>query len=120
MLTNHNLPSINQLAVEVKLFETWKAVQLDNYPTKMYPGNRITTSGNSDRNLRSNPNRELKDFAKTKIGEGSFCINAGKIWNKAPMNIRTSTNINEAKRLIKNTAKHCLYQITFSVLKITF
>ena len=105
MLANHNLPSINQLAVEVKLIEAWKVVQIDNYPTKMYPGNRTINSGNSDRNLRANPKRELKDFAKSKIGENSFCIDAGRIWNKTPMNIRTSMNINEAKRLIKIYSK---------------
>ena len=47
MLTNQNVTSLNQLAIEVKLTETWKAMGMETYPTKMYPGK----GDNKDQNL---------------------------------------------------------------------
>ena len=41
MLEKHNFPSINQLSAEVKLTETWKAMNIEKYPTKMVPGKQI-------------------------------------------------------------------------------
>ena len=35
MLESQNLPSINQLAIKVKLIEAWKAKHVENYPTSM-------------------------------------------------------------------------------------
>ena len=52
-----------------------------------------------------NPGRGLMDNSKTRIGEGSFCIDGAKLWNRAPQNIRTTTKLNEAKRLIKVYSK---------------
>ena len=105
MLANTKLPSINQLAIEVKLIETWKAVHMEEYPTKMYQGNRVISNNNSNRTLRTIPSRELQDNAKTRIGESSFCIDGAKLWNKAPQEIRESTTLNETKRLVKIYSK---------------
>ena len=55
MLANTKLPSINQLAIEVKLIETWKAVHMEEYPTKMYQGNKVISNNNSNRTLRTIP-----------------------------------------------------------------
>ena len=51
--------------------------------------------------LVSSRTRELKGSAKTKIGEQSFIINAGKIWNKAPSNIKEAKTLSLAKKFIK-------------------
>ena len=60
----------------------WKAQKVENYPTEMYPNKEGKTTSISDRVLRQNTIRELKDNAKTKIGENSFCISGGRLWNK--------------------------------------
>ena len=72
----------------------------------MYPGNRTFNAPNSDRILRENPKKELRDFAKSRIGEDSFCISASKLWNNASAEIRSAKTINEAKRLIKAYSKN--------------
>ena len=71
----------------------------------MYPGNRTYTNQNSTRMLRTNPSRELRNNAKTRIGESSFCIEGGKLWNLTPMDIRNSPKLNAAKKLIKLHSK---------------
>ena len=74
---------------------------MEEYPTKMYQGSRMISNNNSNRTLRTIPSRELQDNAKTRIGESSFCIDGAKLWNKAPQEIRESTTLNEAKRIVK-------------------
>ena len=103
-LESQSLPSINQLAIEVKLIEAWKAKHVDNYPTKMYPA-KDQSNTNSSRTLRESSIRELKDFAKTRAGQNSFCITTGKIWNNSPNEIKNAKNIITAKRLIKAYCK---------------
>ena len=99
MLQKQNFPSINQLAIEVKLVEAWKALKVEKYPTKMELGSESRST--SDRTLRESSTRELKDFSKTTIGEDSFNISAGRLWNKAPIEIKEAINMSTAKRLIK-------------------
>ena len=69
------------------------------YPTKMELGSESRST--SDRTLRESSTRELKDFSKTTIGEDSFNISAGRLWNKAPIEIKEAINMSTAKRLIK-------------------
>ena len=101
MLQKQNMPSVNQLAIEVKLIETWKSLNINDYPTKMYPMKSETQTANSDRVLRESSIRDLKDNAKTETGQKSFCISAAKIWNNIPKEIKSAKTLNNAKRLIK-------------------
>ena len=59
----------------------------------------------SDRVLRESSTRKLKDNAKTEIGERSFCINAAKIWNKIPTEIKCAKILNCVKNLTKELCK---------------
>ena len=104
MLQAQNLPSINQLAIEVKLIETWKSLNIDGYPTKVYPMKSENQTSSCDRILRESSIRTLKDNAKTEIGQNSFCISAAKIWNTVPKEIKEAKTLLSAKKLIKN---HC-------------
>ena len=101
MLTSQKLPSINQLAIEVKILETWKAINIEGYPTAMYPMKSDSQNANSDRVLRESSIRALKDNAKTEVGERSFCINAAKIWNNIPNDIKCAKTLKQAKLLTK-------------------
>ena len=54
-----NLLSVNQLAAQIKLQETWKALNLPEYPTVM---DRVfQSSTDNERQLRTRPNRQLVD-----------------------------------------------------------
>ena len=39
LLLKYNLPSVNQLAAEIKLIEAWKSQNIPNYPFKLEPNN---------------------------------------------------------------------------------
>ena len=101
MLKKLDLPSVNQLAVEIKLTEVWKSLNDNAYPINLDKG--ANRRGENDRTLRPGSIRNLKDFARTKIGENSFCISAGKLWNQAPQNIKEANTLSQAKTLIKET-----------------
>ena len=61
--------------------------------------------GGSTRTLRPGTTRELKDAAKTKIGEDSFCYNAAKLWNTAKKHIKVFETLTLAKRAIQEYCK---------------
>ena len=54
--------------------------------------------------LRTN-DRVFKTSTRLKMSEASFNIDAAKVWNAAPLVIRNSTTLAEAKRCIKKYAK---------------
>ena len=66
---------------------------------------KATFSVNFRHIIRESSIRELKDFAKTRAGQNSFCITTGKIWNNSPNEIKNAKNIITAKRLIKAYCK---------------
>ena len=39
LLNKYNLPSINQLAAEIKITEAWKSLNIKNYPFQLEPNN---------------------------------------------------------------------------------
>ena len=80
--------------------EVWKATKVEDYPTKMYE-NKTEEKSENDRTLRPSSVKELKDYAKTKIGEESFYISAGQLWKQAPREIKEAKNLNLAKKLTK-------------------
>ena len=61
--------------------------------------------GTNNRKLRPGSLRTLKDNARTKIGESSFCTSAAKLWNAEPEKIKEAKTIMAAKKLIKEYCK---------------
>ena len=49
MLKKFEIPSVNQLAAEIKLLEVWKSINVENNPTRLDPYN-----------ANSNPNQQLR------------------------------------------------------------
>ena len=45
LLLKYNLPSVNQLAAEIKLTETWKSINIQNYPFKLESNNHGRNDG---------------------------------------------------------------------------
>ena len=103
MLEKLNLPSVNQLAIEVKLTEVWKILNIPKYPITLDRNN--TDGGMNNRMLRPGSMRPLKDNARTKIGENSFCTSAARLWNDAPERIKEAKTIFTAKKMIKEFCK---------------
>ena len=102
MLTKHQLLSVNQLAASIKLQEVWKAINVEGCPISLDPYNKKVYM---NQDLRTKSNRIFNDSAKLKISQSSFHIDAARIWNEAPLEIRSAKNLTEAKRLIKTFAK---------------
>ena len=79
MLEKFNLLSVNQMAAKIKLLEVWKMVNTEGSP------------------LRQKSNRVFDDNCRLKNSELSFHIDAARVWNAAPSEIRNATSLNIAK-----------------------
>ena len=91
-----------QLAASIKLCEVWKSENIINYPVKLEPNNSSTTY--NERNMRPSTSRKWNQDAKTTAEKECFSRNAAKLWNSAPMCVKTAKSLNAAKNEIK---KHC-------------
>ena len=79
--------------------EAWKSMNDPDYPIQQ---ERIPhNGGENNRTLRPGSLKEVKDNARTKIGENSFCMSAARLWNKAPQEIKECTTLTQAKKKIK-------------------
>ena len=102
MLEKFQITSVNQLAAEIKLTEVWKSINVDNCPTRLDPYNQ---HANTSQLLRPKSNRVFNDSSKLRVSKSSFSIDAARVWNTAPIQIRNAPTLAEAKRLIKQYAK---------------
>ena len=102
ILNKYNLPSVNQLAGEIKLTEAWKIMHVPDYPLKFLNNNpnRIPT----ERSVRTTTTKNWKDVAKLKCAQESFTIDTARLWNRAPLAITNATSLQTAKNCIK---RHC-------------
>ena len=103
LLQKYNLASVNQLAGEIKLTEAWKATFIESYPFKLQINN--PNSEETDRAVRLNTTKMWKDSAKTKAASESLSIDAAKLWNNAPTEIKTAPTLRVAKKAIKKYCK---------------
>ena len=85
--------SVNQLQAQIKLTEMWKASNVTNYP--LIIGKRDL--GSESRITRSVTMENLNE-PKTLH---SFIGDAMRLWNKAPLSIRSAKTIGIAKKEIK-------------------
>ena len=97
LLKKYKLPSVNQVACEVKLMEVWKSINVEDYPTQLETGPR----SENPRTLRTSSLRQFDTSCKTKTGENSFHVSAAKLWNSAPANIKSAKSPFAAKKAIK-------------------
>ena len=102
MLEKFNLPSVNQLAAEIKLTEIWKSINVDDCPIKLNPYN-----SNLDENrirLRPQQNRIFNDSCRLQIAQSSFHVDSARLWNLAPTKVQCAPTLTIAKKAIK---EHC-------------
>ena len=113
MLDKFGLPSVNQLAADFKLLEVWKSINVEGCPTNLELYN--PNSGQSGRNLRPQPNRVFNDTARLMLSQSSFNIDAAKVWNNAPEEVKHACSLSEAKRNIKKHCKTLPTKLTFNL-----
>ena len=93
MLDKIGWMSINQLACQTRLVETWKALHLENYCLndvfeRVESGTIRTRSSNKIK---------LKSHFKTRIRETSFQLPSVHLWNSAPTEITEATSESRAR-----------------------
>ena len=102
ILKKYNLPSVNQLAAEIKLVEAWKIMNIPNYPLVLEDNNPNRLP--RQRSIRPTSIKQWKDSANLKCAQESFTIDTAKLWNHAPTNIINAKSLQMAKTDIK---KYC-------------
>ena len=103
MLKKFDLLSVNQLAVQIKLIEVWKSINVPGHPLKLENYSKHSTDLTAT--LRPRQNRTYNDSAKFKISQSSFHVDAARIWNLAPTTVTASKSIGELKRTSTSFAK---------------
>ena len=103
LLKKYGVPSVNQLAGEIKLIEAWKSIHIPSYPFKLEESNPNRQDG--DRCVRSTTTKKWKDYALSKAARESISIDCAKLWNNAPDSIKNATTLVGAKREIMKFCK---------------
>ena len=99
LLKKYNLPSVNQLAAEIKMVEAWKIMNIPEYPLTFEQNNPNKVQ--TERSIRPTSIKQWKDYANLKIAQESFTIDAARLWNMAPLNIKQAESLQKAKTNIK-------------------
>ena len=108
LLSKTGLLSVNQLAASIKLCEVWKSENVENYPVKLEPNNPGQTM--NERTLRPSTIRKWNQDAKSTAAKESFSRNAAKLWNLAPLAIKSAKSLSLAKKKLINTVELCLFE----------
>ena len=103
LLNNVNMLSVNQTNAQIKLTEVWKALNgksssLNNLKMKTLTSNRIT---------RSITNGELMEEGLSNKALNTYQNDASRLWNRAPISIKSCGSLSLAKKAIKEFVK-CL------------
>ena len=95
--------SVNQMACEVRLMETWKALNIKDYCLS-----DIFERVQATRDTRSANKVRLKTFFKTRIRETSFQLPSVELWNNAPLEITEAKTESQAKSAIRKYVKQSI------------
>ena len=98
LLQKFKLPSMNQIACEIKLMEAWKSINIQSYPVSI----ETEIKQDSDRTLRQNSVRMFDESSRTKIGATSFHISTAKLWNQTSVAVKNAKTKHTAKKAIKS------------------
>ena len=97
LLENQKMLSVNQLAGNIKLTELWKATHVETYPLKVTyhttaPQGRVTPADTAGK---------LIECSGSMLSINSCAGDGTRLWNKAPINVKTANSISSAKKEIK-------------------
>ena len=97
MLEKNNMLSMNQTQAQIKLMEMWKSKNVETYPikptTNTYKVNAITTRSAT-----------LEQF-KLNTTPSTFVGDATRLWNTAPVALKSAASLNIAKKITKSYCK---------------
>ena len=105
MLEKFGLISVNQLAAQIKLTEVWKSKNVENYAISLDPYRQPQKDGDLEHRLRPRTTRIFDDSARLVVSKQSFSIDAARIWNQAPAEVKLAPTLEAAKREILTHVK---------------
>ena len=93
--------SVNQINASIKLTELWKATKSNECPLKI-------TRPLCENHMRMHSTRNdnlLETKGKSEVVWSTFLNDGIRLWNNAPLDLKNSTSIYSAKKLIKSFVK---------------
>ena len=92
--------SINQMNMQVKLLEIWKAMNIDDYPL------RINQQGTNETGVstRGDYKRKPIEIGKTTLTQKTCISDAIRLWNQVTDKVTNSLTVTQAKNEIKKYA----------------
>ena len=101
MLDKFGFLSVNQMNAQIKLLETWKAINVEGYPLSIVT-QKVPVTGVSTRAAEKGRPVEI---GKTTLTQNSSISDAIKVWNQAPISVTEATTPYLAKKNIREYAK---------------
>ena len=98
--------------------EVWKSLNVENYPIKLEPNNRVIN--NLERTLRPTSTRIWNQDARTVAERESFSRNAAKLWNNLPNELKNITKLSKAKNQGVALTNFNYQQSNYQVLRWVF
>ena len=89
--------SVNQIMAQIKLIEVWKSIIVNNYPIQWKNREEVMKR----EGLKSSNKPDLIITGRSAIQDKSFINDAARVWNNAPMEIKSCKSLHSAKKLIK-------------------
>ena len=100
MLTKMNWSSLNQLSIQTRLEQAWKAINIKDHPL----ASLFIMKENNGYTLRTRKNQLQLSFP-SRLKDRSFCYPTARLWNNAPNVIKEAKSFEKAKKLIGNYSK---------------
>ena len=97
LLQKFKVPSVNQLACEIRLMEAWKSRNIQSYPVSI----QTESKPDSNRELRQSSVRQYDETSRTRIGANSFHTSTAKLWNHSSDAVKNAKSKHMAKKTIK-------------------
>ena len=94
ILDNLNMCSVNQLSAQIKLTETWKAINSTNSNAL---NSLKMTQMEGQRESRAASSGNLKETGVFNLAKKTFINDSNRVWNNAPLNIKNAKTLYSAK-----------------------
>ena len=100
MLKELSWSSLNQLSIQTRLEQAWKAIHNKGHPL----ASLFIMKENNGYTLRTRKN-QLQLIFSSRLKDRSFCYPTTRLWNNAPNFIKEAQSFQEAKKLIRKYSK---------------
>jgi hypothetical protein len=97
LLKRIKMLSVNQMNAQIKLGETWKSMNMHNYPTEFKNQDQIQLNTST----RACTNGGILEEGHKTLSLKSFKCDSARLWNSAPSTIKNCITLNDAKKEIR-------------------